>query len=85
MEALLLYKLLIMKNSNKINSVILKAKQTIAEYEKVVKSIDAKLEENIVVDTPLNETSYSKKQAIARNKMLRKMRQSGTKAFHKMV
>ena len=85
MEALLLYKLLIMKNSNKINSVILKAKQTIAEYEKVVKSIDAKLEENIVVDTPLNETSYSKKQAIARNKMLRKMRQSGNKAFHKMV
>ena len=74
-----------MKNSNKVNSIIRKAKQTIAEYERVVKSLDIELEESIVVDTPLNETSYSKKQAIARNKMLRKMRQSGNKAFHKMV
>ena len=74
-----------MKNSNKVNSIIQKAKQTIAEYERVVKSLDIEVEESIVVDTPLNETSYSKKQAIARNKMLRKMRQSGNKAFHKMV
>ena len=74
-----------MKNSSKVNSIILKAKKTIAEYEKVVKSLDIELEESIIVDTPLNETSYSKQQAIARNKMLRKMRQSGNKAFHKII
>ena len=74
-----------MKNSSKVNSIILKAKQTIAEYEKAVKSLDVELKESVIVDTPLTETSYSKKQAIARNKMLRKMRQGGHKAFHKMV